>query len=301
MEKWPVMKKRIKASTIRALVALATFVVVGIGLAFNTGFGTLSSLGYNAIAAICPLGALEAMLGNRAFVLHTFIALIAVVLIVVAVGKSFCSWLCPVPHLRDFFKSKERKNQEAEERRKAAQYALENYQEDITVPQPKVTLDSRHAVLAGALLSTVIFGFPVFCLVCPVGLTFAVFIGLWRLVQFNDLTWGLLVFPAILLIEMVFMRRWCLKICPMGALFSIIASVNKTLRPVVDSQKCLRSASGTDCSTCVLVCPEHVDPHSDKGLRPMTECTKCRLCADACPAKAVTIPFLAKGSSKHSD
>ena len=30
--------------------------------------------------------------------------------------------------------------------------------------------DSRHAVLGGAVLTTAVFGFPVFCLVCPVGL-----------------------------------------------------------------------------------------------------------------------------------
>lgn len=39
--------------------------------------------------------------------------------------------------------------------------------------QAQRAFDSRHAVLGGALLTTAVFGFPVFCLVCPVGLTFA--------------------------------------------------------------------------------------------------------------------------------
>ena len=42
-------------------------------------------------------------------------------------------------------------------------------------------------VLAGALASSAAFGFPVFCLICPVGLTFALVIALWRLAEFNEL------------------------------------------------------------------------------------------------------------------
>ena len=44
----------------------------------------------------------------------------------------------------------------------------------------RAKLDSRHYVLGGALLSTAVFGFPVFCLVCPIGLTFATVLVVWR-------------------------------------------------------------------------------------------------------------------------
>lgn len=283
--------KKLKSSTVRGLVAAGVFVVVAVGLMFPTGTGTLSSMGINAIAAICPLGALESVFGSWTFVPRALIALAAMVLIVVVIGKAFCSWICPIPYVQNLFKTKKRTNRQDEERRKAASYALANWREGKQVVRRKVPLDSRHAVLGGALLSTAIFGFPVFCLVCPIGLTFATFILLWRFVQFNEPTWGLIIFPAIVILEVVVLRKWCGKICPMGALLSLASTLNRRFRPTVDAATCLRDAKGLGCEACAHACPEHIDPHADLGERPMTECVKCRSCAHACPVHAITLPF----------
>ena len=129
-----------------------------------------------------------------------------------------------------------------------------------------------------------------FCLICPVGLTFATFILMWRFVQFNEPTIGLLVFPAILIVEFVVLRRWCHKICPLGALLSLLARGNKTFRPTVDRSLCLR-CDGVACETCASVCPEHIDPYADAGERSMVECTKCKTCAQACPVSAIRFPL----------
>lgn len=283
-----------KSSTVRALVAAGVFVVVGVGLALPTGTGTLSSLGWNAISAICPLGAIESAFGSWAFIPRALIALAAIVLIVMVVGKAFCSWVCPIPHVQNLFKTKKRRQLEAEERQSAAHASLVNWKEKRPVEHSKVPLDSRHAVLGGALLSTAIFGFPVFCLVCPIGLTFATFILLWRFVQFNEPTWGLLIFPAIVILEVVVLRKWCGKICPMGALLSLVSSLNKRFRPTVDARACLRDTEGAGCEACAAACPERIDPYADLGERSMVECVKCRSCADACPMSAITLPFSTK-------
>lgn len=150
-----------------------------------------------------------------------------------------------------------------------------------------VQLDSRHAVLVGTLASAAVFGFPVFCLICPVGLAFATIIGLWNLVQFNEPTWALIVFPAILILEVTVLRKWCSKICPISALVSLLSNANVTLRPRVKTTTCLR-ARGVDCHACVDACPEQLDPHSKR----IPECSKCGKCVDACPAKAVAIKLL---------
>lgn len=281
----------LRSSTARGLVAAAVFVAVGVGLAFPTGTGTLSSLGWNAVAAICPLGALESLLGAGVPVVRALVALVAIVLIVVVVGKAFCSWVCPIPHIQDLFKSKKRRQREAEERQEAADRAWSRWKDDVSPSRPKIPLDSRHAVLGGALLSTAIFGFPVFCLVCPIGLTFATFVLLWRLVQFNEPTVGLLVFPAIVVLEVVVMRKWCGKLCPMGALLSLISTLNRRFRPTVDRDICLRDTGQAGCRACAAACPEHIDPYADRGDRPMTECVKCRRCADSCPVHALALPL----------
>ncbi len=284
-------KKLMKTSTKRGLVALAVFVVVAVGLAFSTGTGTLSAMGLDFVAAICPLGALESMFGTLSFIPRAALLLAGVVVLGLVFGKAFCSWVCPVPHFQEFFKGKKARRADHERRVEAAKTALGNCQEGCKPARQSVPVDSRHAVLGGALLSTAIFGFPVFCLVCPIGLTFATFILLWRFVQFNDATIGLLVFPAILVVEFVVLRKWCHKICPLGALLSIVASLNKTFRPTVDTEACLR-ADGTPCEACGAACPEHIDPYADLGERSMADCTKCKRCAEACPAHAITFPLI---------
>lgn len=150
-----------------------------------------------------------------------------------------------------------------------------------------VQIDTRHAVLAGTLASAAVFGFPVFCLVCPIGLTFATIIGLWHLFQFNEPSWALIVFPIILVLELTVLRKWCSKICPISALTSLIANANRTLRPRVDPTVCLRE-KGIDCRACVDACPEKLDPHAGR----VPECSKCGACVDACPAHAIKIKLL---------
>ena len=154
--------------------------------------------------------------------------------------------------------------------------------------------DSRNWVLGGALLSTAVFGFPVFCLICPVGLTFATLIAVWRLFQFNEVALSLLVFPAMLALEVLVLRKWCSRFCPLGALLSLASRLNRTFRPVSNEATCLRSSKGEHCHQCADVCPEGIDLHDASASAPMNECTKCRACADACPMHAISFPFLPK-------
>ncbi|MDR1422395.1 MAG: 4Fe-4S binding protein [Coriobacteriales bacterium] len=162
-------------------------------------------------------------------------------------------------------------------------------------------LDSRHVVLGGALLSTAIFGFPVFCLVCPVGLTFASVLFLMRLFAFGETTWTILVFPLVLVLELVFFRKWCKTICPLGALMSLISGLNKTFRPSIDNSRCIKTAQGVNCSACSAVCAENIDIRNPKTSQSsLNNCTKCRNCSDICPAHAISFPFL-KGKQKTED
>ena len=335
----------------RGLVALAVVAFVLVGLAFHWGVGTPSALGVGQLAAICPLGALEAMFGAKEFMLHPLILLAVIVVAIVVVGKAFCAWMCPVPWLRKFFSPSKRRvaagdalsdqgrgdrsnalretepKADSEERTGDAAHDGERSDEESDIARQArelaaaackgpsghaaghacggcasacalpavggkrdgVQIDSRHAVLAGTLASAAVFGFPVFCLVCPVGLTFATLIGVWNLFRFNEPSWALIVFPAILVFEVVFLKKWCGKICPISALVSLVSNVNVTLKPKVDKTRCLRQ-KGIDCHACVDVCPEQLDPHT----RCIPECSKCGKCVDACPARAISIALLAK-------
>ena len=309
--------------------ATLILVVVAVLLSFflNIGTGNLSSLGWDAIAYICPLGALETFLASWIFVPRALIALVIVALLVILLGKVFCSWLCPVPPLRKFFTFK--KDDSVKKAIEASNEALKavdtegavlevvpaeasieplNAEEQAALStscssgcsscaEKRKKFDSRHIVLGGALLSTAIFGFPVFCIVCPVGLTFASLIALWRLVGFNEPSWALLIFPLFLALELFVLRKWCFKFCPLGALMSLLSIPNRLFRPHVDEKKCLRS-KGIDCTVCTSICEEGLDPHSMEGMH---ECTKCGLCKEQCPGHAITIPLYIAKSKKAEE
>lgn len=323
-----------KIDKARGIVALA--LVIGLtvaGLLLNTGTGIVCSAGIGIIASICPLGALETLLGAKSVNLHWITCAAVVLVLAIVFGKAFCSWGCPVPWLQRFFSGKKKtKGAEAgacrdiapqdegahgagaqgeqavpangQDAAAAAGIDVERLDKDIAASiggrkgcvlgalggkRDGLQVDGRHMVLVGALASAGIFGFPVFCLVCPVGLSFATLIGVWNLLQFNETSWGMLIFPAILVIEVVFLRKWCFKFCPIGALTSLISKLNRSFKPHVDEKRCLRE-QGRDCHVCVDACPELLDPHSSD----IPECSKCHLCAQACPEQAISFPFLKK-------
>lgn len=158
--------------------------------------------------------------------------------------------------------------------------------------EKRAKLDSRHVVLGGSLLTAAIFGFPVFCLICPIGLTFATIVLVMRLFAFGDVAWGVILVPALLLAEVVFFRKWCSTFCPISALMSLVAKANRTFVPMVDDAKCRESARGTSCEVCAAVCPQGINVRHPEAGMSFSECTKCRACVDACPTKAIKMPFL---------
>lgn len=319
--------KKSRFRTARGWVAFACVAFALAGMAFRVGIGTPSAFGIQQISAICPLGALETMTGAKSVMLHPLLLFVLVVVLIALVGKAFCAWMCPVPWLQRFFRPKKRSVAKggvghnasaksgaghgvpASRNDPGAASAQVGPSATACIPsacaacagaaacakalapvggaRDGVQLDSRHAVLVGTLASAAVFGFPVFCLICPVGLTFATIIGLWNLVQFNEPSWALIIFPIILIAEVTVLRKWCSKICPISALVSLLSNLNVTLRPRVKADVCLRSR-GVDCHACVDACPEQLDPHSGR----IPECSKCGKCVEACPAKAISIKLL---------
>lgn len=319
--------KKSRFRTARGWVAFACVAFALAGMAFRVGIGTPSAFGIQQISAICPLGALETMAGAKGVMLHPLLLFVLVVVLIALVGKAFCAWMCPVPWLQKFFRPRKHSAAKGGVGHNASVKsgaghgvpasrndpgaASVQVEPSATACIPSacaacagaaacakalapvggardgVQLDSRHAVLVGTLASAAVFGFPVFCLICPVGLTFATIIGLWNLVQFNEPSWALIIFPIVLIAEVTVLRKWCSKICPISALVSLLSNLNVTLRPRVKADVCLRSR-GVDCHACVDACPEQLDPHSGR----IPECSKCGKCVEACPAKAISIKLL---------
>lgn len=277
---------------IRKAVRFLIVAVLLIALFAGWQTGTLCSVGYDAIAYICPLGALETIFGSWAFVPRVLICLAVVVIVALVFGKAFCSWVCPVAPLSDLLRGRKAREKDECERTQAAHRVLERWSDTNAAQAEKhkpfrYRVDGRHVVLAGSLASAAVCGFPVFCLVCPIGLTFASAIALYRLIGFNEPAIEVLVFPALLVLELTVFRKWCHRFCPVGALLSLLSRGNRTFKPHVNASMCARHA-GSSCAACAQACPEHIDPCADLGDRSLAECTRCGACVNTCPAKALS-------------
>lgn len=277
---------------IRKAVRFLIVAVLLIALFAGWQTGTLCSVGYDAIAYICPLGALETIFGSWAFVPRVLICLAVVVIVALVFGKAFCSWVCPVAPLSDLLRGRKAREKDECERTQAAHRVLERWSDTNAAQAEKhkpfrSRVDGRHVVLAGSLASAAACGFPVFCLVCPIGLTFAGAIALYRLIGFNEPAIEVLVFPALLVLELTVFRKWCHRFCPVGALLSLLSRGNRTFKPHVNASMCARHA-GSSCAACAQACPEHIDPCADLGDRSLAECTRCGVCVNTCPAKALS-------------
>lgn len=335
------MKKFFTGPRLRALAALAFFLLFLLGLAVPTGWGTASSFGFAEIAAICPLGNLEAMLASKTFLPRALVGFAVFLVVAALLGRFFCGWLCPVPWVEKALSKLRapgrrfglglKESPAASETPRTSACTTTNASSNTASESGKnaprscpsgascasssckdcalasrvkekadqATEKTPYWILGGALASSAVFGFPVFCLICPVGLTFALTVALWRLFEFNETNWAILWFAGFLVLELLVLRRWCSRFCPLGALWTLASRLNRFFRPKAREDLCTRMTHGVPCTICRDVCPEGIDPASvanDPML--LARCTKCGACAAACPTGAVHFPFLADSGRK---
>lgn len=283
------------AKRLRVLIPVLIMVAIGIGFVFNTGIGTLSAIGWKDIALLCPLGALSTMIASKTIVPQAVVSLILAAIAILIFGRAFCAWICPVPiagKLRTAFKKPDHSANDTQNTAKMTKESCESCNQACCAKPSKV--DSRHFVLGSALLSAAIFGFPVFCLICPIGLVFATIMLFILLFGNGDVTWSLIAAPALLAVEIFLLRKWCTDFCPLSALMSLVAKANRTFKPVIDDAKCLEVSKHATCGKCAEACEIGIDPrHPERGAS-WSECTKCRACVEACPTHAISMPLLSR-------
>jgi ferredoxin-type protein NapH len=216
------------------------------------------------------------------------------VLPVLFLGRIFCAWICPVTLTRGGVKSNgetsHRNQQESEQQIPSVPQTL-RASGPVHARRRAWASYSSYGVLGASLLSSLLFGFPVFCLICPIGLMFGSLFAVMRLFGARQPSLELLLFPALLVTEVVILKSWCRSLCPLGALLRIIGGHTRILRPRIEKEHCLVTR-GIACSVCRKACPERIDLLEENGGAELSSCTRCLECHQRCPTKAIRMPPL---------
>lgn len=287
------MKQGDRITKARVATLALVFVAVIASLAFDLGLGTPSSFGLGQFFLLCPLGGIEALLASKALVPVTLISLAVVFAFALLFGRAWCAWGCPAPRIRGFFK-REPKAESVHDAATApatAQRTCSAAREakGLAASIRHLARDRRTWALGVVLVATLIAGIPLFCLVCPIGLTFGTVGPLWHLIVDKQVTLSAIVFPAALAIELVLYRKWCMNLCPVAGLLNVFGQFARLFRPRVDASTCLQASEGRPCTVCASVCAERINLHAADAAVQLGECTRCGECVKHCPSSSIRI------------
>lgn len=305
------MKTRNK--TIRILVATAVLVaaVVCAHLGGGAAIGTL--------CALCPVGFTQIAAASGSIPWQLLPGVLVVLVVVFLLGRAFCSWVCPSQLLKNIFGGHTprgilgRSGKDVEGEDVLAKAAVAEGNADgkangsasaavaSTPAAPAkaagcascagetVSLKTQGIVLVVLLVVSFAVKFPVFCLLCPIGLVFGTLWALNRVFVLLQPGWELIIFPLMLLAELFLFKRWCSAVCPLGFFFGLMGKLRAKLdfgvRPQANCSTCI---SREGCHTCSTVCPEDINV-ANPAKATLESCTFCLDCVENCPTKSISL------------
>jgi polyferredoxin len=258
---------------------------------------------------ICPLGGLQVLLTGNVYCPLLLLALVALFLFLIPIfllGNVFCGWVCPLGTIIDCFdKAVERFMTKTNVKRE--QRTKQNREKGNTdglicstcpfgrfLANKNVTV--ANGVLVSALVGSAMLRLPVFCSICPIGVSNR---GMFHLKSLTRITgyimpiiiemWAI---PVVAVLASLREKRyWCRKICPVGATLNIAGGFSPLFKPTVKNEKCVMKGCPETCEDyrldyctmcrqvdqkrCEKVCPQNIDL-LDKGS--LAKCTKCLEC-----------------------
>jgi len=207
-----------------------------------------------------PFSVLQILATGTIISLDIFIGvLIVFIFYSLVVGRSFCSWVCPINIVTD---------SSAWLRRKSFSDKGQKYL--------KLPRSIRYYVIVLALILTVILGVAAYEIINPIGITV-------RGVIFGFGVGGTVLVMIFLFDLLVLKNGFCGHLCPVGGLYSLISKY-RLLKVRLDNDKC------TSCMDCKVVCPEVqvlAIVGKESGNISQGECTNCGRCIEVCEDDAL--------------
>lgn len=231
---------------------------------FNWNFiqGWYQSLGIGDFWIVSPLEGLESLLVTRQPYGPLLVGLLLPVLLAAALGRVFCSWICPISFLSGLSDRLRR------------------------LWRPKRPIQDRWILLRETLwlalglelLLTSVLGAPLFVFLSPPGL-----VGreLMLLVFFRTLALEGVIILVVLALNLLTRRFYCRYLCPLGGLLALLG-VRRRLR--------IARQRGCDgCGSCDPACPLGLSASRDEGSS--IYCWNCASCIDACDRQRLAFRF----------
>ncbi len=186
---------------------------------------------------------------------------LGIVLMSLVIGKSFCSWLCPVGFLSEL----------------VGDFGEKLFKRKIIVPKIlDYPLRSLKYLMLGFLVYAVFFLMTGAALKTFLDSPYNQVADIKMYYFFANISQlSVIVISILFLLSIVIRNFWCRYLCPYGALLGIAS----LLSPV----KIKRSTvSCIDCNLCAKACPSNIKVDKVKTVI-SDECTSCLNCIDACP------------------
>ena len=287
---------------------------------------------------ICPIGGLQTLVTGQVDFLHLMPLLLALLLFLVPIfvfGNFFCGWICPLGSVIDgfdrgvksFMRNVDAKREErlrrSKEKELAKKASLLGASACPACPVSRVLNNkfggtAASSIVVGSLVGSAILRFPVFCAVCPIGITTR---GMFQLKAWTFITGKMMpilielwAIPVIAILASLREKRyWCRKICPVGATLNFVGSASPLLKPKVKSECCIMkecpktcedyrldycgACRQTDAKNCERVCPQGINLVEGGSL---AKCTKCFECYIECEKGAIDVEVVGKSEAYES-
>jgi len=233
----------------------------------------------------CPIGALQAVIGNWNFKFAFYVAGF-LVFVGALIGRFVCGWLCPFGLIQDLL------------HKIPFPKKIKTFRGDKLLRKLKYVILLVFVILMPLFLVDIMGqGSPYFCkLICPAGtLEGGIPLVLLNKSMRSAVGW-LYAWKNVLLAVTVFLsiliyRPFCKYICPLGAIYSVFNPIS-VFKYRVDDSKCTR------CGACARACKMQVDPSKTPNH---PECIRCGQCKKICPTGALSSGCMIKIARKQED